>query len=45
MLFEKSNVKTAEELVAKESNTDNKYFRMIAVPGDLMNRNYWITKE
>ncbi|WP_176581199.1 hypothetical protein [Bacillus thuringiensis] len=40
-----SNVKVAEEMVAKELNTDNKDFRMTAVPGDLLNRNYWITKE
>ncbi|AJI09095.1 hypothetical protein [Bacillus cereus] len=41
----RSNVKVAEEMVVKELNTDNKYFRMTAVPGDLLNRNYWITKE
>ncbi|EJV74228.1 hypothetical protein IIC_04605 [Bacillus cereus VD021] len=41
----RSNVKTAEEMVAKEFNIDNKHFRMTAVPGDLLNRNYWITKE
>lgn len=40
-----SNVKVAEKMVAKELNTDNKDFRMTAVPGDLLNRNYWITKE
>ncbi|MEB9685144.1 hypothetical protein P4J24_25170 [Bacillus anthracis] len=38
-------MKVAEEMVAKELNTDNKYFQMTAVPGDLLNRNYWITKE
>ncbi|OTY56382.1 hypothetical protein [Bacillus thuringiensis] len=41
----RSNVKVAEEMVAKKLNTDNKYSRMTAVPGDLLNRNYWITKE
>lgn len=41
----RSNVKVAEEMVAKELNTDNKHFQMTAVPGDLLNRNYWITKE
>ncbi|KAB2491211.1 hypothetical protein F8158_28355 [Bacillus cereus] len=41
----RSNVKVAEEIVAKELNIDNKNFRMTAVPGDLLNRNYWITKE
>ncbi|WP_044797348.1 hypothetical protein [Bacillus cereus] len=41
----RSNVKVAEEMVAKELNIDNKNFRMTAVPGDLLNRNYWITKE
>ncbi|WP_033707495.1 hypothetical protein [Bacillus mycoides] len=41
----RSNVKTAEEMVAKEFNTDSKHFRMTAVPGDMLNPNYWITKE
>ncbi|WP_336771028.1 hypothetical protein [Bacillus bombysepticus] len=41
----RSNVKVAEEMVAKELNTDNEDFRMTALPGDLLNRNYWITKE
>ncbi|BCD02783.1 hypothetical protein BC30048_p1292 (plasmid) [Bacillus cereus] len=41
----RSNVKVAEEMVAKELNTDKEDFRMTAVPGDLLNRNYWITKE
>lgn len=41
----RSNVKIAEEMVAKEFNTDNTHFRMTAVPGDLLNQNYWITKE
>ncbi|MGG0359643.1 hypothetical protein ABEY57_26025 [Bacillus tropicus] len=41
----RSNVKVAEEMVTKELNTGNKDFRMTAVPGDLLNRNYWITKE
>ena len=41
----RSNVKVAEEMVAKKLNTDNEDFRMTAVPGDLLNRNYWITKE
>lgn len=41
----RSNVKTAEEMVAKEFNIDNKHFRMTVVPGDLLNRNYWITKD
>ncbi|MED1640893.1 hypothetical protein P4V01_28895 [Bacillus thuringiensis] len=41
----RSNVKVAEEMVAKKLNTDNKYSGMTAVPGDLLNRNYWITKE
>ncbi|MBJ6950474.1 hypothetical protein JG666_24735, partial [Vibrio cholerae] len=38
-------MKVAEEMVAKKLNTDNKYSRMTVVPGDLLNRNYWITKE
>lgn len=41
----RSNVKVAEEMVTKELNTGIKDFRMTAVPGDLLNRNYWITKE
>ncbi|PEV57390.1 hypothetical protein CN422_17760 [Bacillus cereus] len=41
----RSNVKVAEEMAAKELNTDDEDFRMTAVPGDLLNRNYWITKE
>lgn len=41
----RSNVKVAEEMVTKELNTGNKDFRMTAVPGDLLNRNYWINKE
>nr|WP_232483892.1 hypothetical protein [Bacillus cereus] len=45
MELTRSNVKVAEEMVAKELNTDNKNFRMTAVPGDLLNRSYWITKE
>jgi len=45
MELTRSNVKVAEDMVAKELNTDNKNFRMTAVPGDLLNRSYWITKE
>jgi hypothetical protein len=46
MELTRSNVKVAEDMVAKKLNTDNKNFRgMTAVPGDLLNRSYWITKE
>jgi putative component of toxin-antitoxin plasmid stabilization module len=45
MELTRSNVKVAEDMVAKELNTDIKNFRMTAVPGDLLNRSYWITKE
>jgi hypothetical protein len=45
MELTRSNVKVAEDMVGKELNTDNKNFRMTAVPGDLLNRSYWITKE
>lgn len=41
----KSNVKIAEELVAKKFNTNKEGFRLTTVPGDLLNPSYWKSKD